>query len=181
MKEKSRVTRIAAFAIGRVALVATTICAMSALAAVSNLENYRFRYDFSKGKNNFINSATQSAVGNFVGSSIVAVEGPNGANDAVHVSGTPWSAFNSQSVLNSDWTFAMSVKFGNTDGGVLLGIGRLPQNGSKQIAICSSSDKSKLYLRELSRPSSTHTTAGSYTLTELGDVTQGYHTLVIVH
>ena len=158
-----------------------TLFVTSALADVTNLENYRFRYDFSKGKNNFINSATQSAVGNFVGTSIVAVEGPNGANDAVHVSGTPWSAFNSQSVLNSDWTFAMSVKFGNTEGGILMGIGRLPQNGSKQIAICSSSDKSKLYLRELSRPSSTHTTAGSYTLTELGDVTQGYHTLVIVH
>ncbi len=158
-----------------------TMFVTSALADVTNLENYRFRYDFSKGKNNFINSATQSVVGNFVGTSIVAVEGPNGANDAVHVSGTPWSAFNSQSVLNSDWTFAMSVKFGNTEGGILMGIGRLPQNGSKQIAICSSSDKSKLYLRELSRPSSTHTTAGSYTLTELGDVTQGYHTLVIVH
>ncbi len=183
MKATNMTARFGAAAFGKVALVAAAICmaATSALADVANLENYRFRYDFSKGKNNFINSATQSVVGNFVGTSIVAVEGPNGANDAVHVSGTPWSAFNNQSVLNSDWTFAMSVKFGNTEGGILMGIGRLPQNGSKQIAICSSSDKSKLYLRELSRPSSTHTTAGSYTLTELGDVTQGYHTLVIVH
>ena len=156
-----------------------TMFVTSVLADVTNLENYRFRYDFSKGKNNFITS--QSVIGNFVGTSIVAVEGPNGASDAVHVSGGPWSAFNSQSVLNSTWTLAMSVKFGNTEGGVLLGIGRLPQNGSKQIAICSSSDKSKLYVRELSRPKSTHTTAGSYTLTDLGDVTQGYHTLVIVH
>lgn len=181
MKAKSMVARFGAVVFGKVTFVAAAFCmaATSALADVTNLENYRFRYDFSKGKNNFITS--QSVIGNFVGTSIVAVEGPNGASDAVHVSGGPWSAFNSQSVLNSTWTLAMSVKFGNTEGGVLLGIGRLPQNGSKQIAICSSSDKSKLYVRELSRPKSTHTTAGSYTLTDLGDVTQGYHTLVIVH
>jgi hypothetical protein len=121
---KSR--RIAASLVALAAIFATS----AAIADVTNLENYRFRYDFSKGKNNFINSPTQSVVGNFVGTSIVAVEGPNGANDAVHVSGTPWSAFNNQSVLNSDWTFAMSVKFGNTEGGILMGIGRLPQNGA---------------------------------------------------
>ncbi len=186
MSEKSIISarlkgllRVVCFWRSKLALATMCAVAASAWADINNLESYRFRYDFSGGKKNFITS--ENIVGNFVGSSILPVEGPNGAGDAVHITGGAWSQFNSQSVLNSNWTLAMSVKFGNVEGGIVMGLGRLPKNGSKQIALCSSSDKSKLYVRELSRPQNDHTTAGSYTLENLGDVTQGYHTLVIVH
>jgi hypothetical protein len=160
-------------------LFALCVSAPPAAAEVTNLENYRFRYDFSKGNNTFITSET--IVGNFVGSNVTATDGPNGPNSAAFVIGGSWSQFNNQNVLNSDWTLALSVRAGKTEGGVMFALGRLPKNGSKEIALCSSSDPTKLYLRELARPSSDFRTAGSYTLTGLGNVTDGYHTLVIVH
>ena len=162
----------------------------AALAEVNNLESYHFRFDFSKGTANFIPAADPvagNALTNYVGNNVSAVEGPNGAGSATHVTSQAWSPFNSgtnNDLLNADWTLAMCFRPGTVEGGTIVSLGRLPgsnSDGATAIAICSSSDTSKLYVTVVTRKSSTDKLEKKNVLTELGDVTDGFHTLVIVH
>ena len=169
----------------------TAVFATSAgLAEVNNLESYHFRFDFSKGTANFIPSAAPVAgndLTDYVGTNVLPVEGPNGAGSATHVTSQAWSPFHSgtnNSLLTNDWTLAMCFRPGTVEGGTIVSLGRLPSSnsdGATAIAICSSSDTSKLYVTVVTRKSSTDKLEKKNVLTELGDVTDGFHTLVIVH
>ena len=111
------------------------------------------------------------------------VEGPSLSVSAVRVTNAAWSEFpDGQAVANADWTLAMSVRLlEKIEGGIVLALGRLPSgNGKKkELAICSSSDASKLYVNILTKDGSTTTTTLKGELNGLGDVSAGYNTLVI--
>jgi len=168
------------------ATLAAAFATSAAMAAVSNLESYHFRFDFSKGTANFIPSAEVAAaspntVTNFVGSNVTPVEGPNGAGNAVHITSSAWQPFESQSILNADWTLAMTFRPGTVEGGTIISLGRMPNTGASAVAICSSSDTSKLYATVVTRNSGGYALEKKQELTGLGDVTQGYHTLVVAY
>ena len=203
MKAKSMVTRFVASVIGKAAFVAAASCATSALAAVNNLESYHFRHDFSTGARVFIGGANCPA--DFISdisADSVAVAGPNGPGSAMHIgqdsgplniNGVQVNSNDSSStkttdlVLNTNaWTLVMSFRPGNIEKGMLFSIGRLNGGGSSgriAITVCSSSDPTKLYLQEFYRGSSGSVPekGNSVELTGLGNMTNGFHTLVMVY
>ena len=68
--------------------IAAAICAVatSAMAAVSNLESYHFRHDFSTGARVF--TGGPNCPRDFItdtSADTVAVEGPNGPGSAMHI------------------------------------------------------------------------------------------------
>lgn len=170
------------------AALATAICTMSAvLADVDDLDNYCFRYDFSSGDRVYYGSDAYSTDPLKSGTDIVAlpVTGPNGANTAVHPdSGGGWTEAYTQfgTDLNNDWTFAMSVRTGPTEKGVIFSIGRRGHTYNKGISICSSSDTSKLIVDENIRGGSTTSSQRQSIALDNGvDVSAGFHTIVAVH
>ena len=204
MKAKSMATRFVASVIGRAALVATAICATSAaMANVSNLESYHFRHDFSTGARVF--TGGPNCPRDFItdtSADTVAVEGPNGPGSAMHIGQDSGPLSINGVQVNSDdstttkttnlalntnaWTLVMSFRPGNVEKGMLFSIGRL--NGGKSsgriaITVCSSSDPSKLYLQEFYRGAdgSVPEKGNSVTLTGLSNMTNGFHTLVMVY
>ena len=167
--------RIAASLVALAAMFATS----AAMAAVNNLESYLFRFDFSKGANEF-SSSPNYADFNIVGASIAATNGPNGASSAATTTSTSWKPFTSATVLSNSWTIATSLSPAAVDNAVVFSVGRLNQSGSRAIAICTSSDKSKLLVRLLYRDGSSYT-CNEKEMTGLGDITQGFHTLVVAY
>ena len=174
---------------GKLAALTAAICTMSVvLADVDDLDNYRFRYDFSSGDRVYYGSDAYSTDPLKSGTDIVAlpVTGPNGANTAVHPDeGGGWTPAYSQfgTDLNKDWTFAMSVRTGPTEKGVIFCIGRRSENNNKGISICSSSDTSKLIVDENIRGGSKTAVSQrqSIDLDNGVDVSAGFHTIVAVH
>ena len=185
--------------------IAAAICAVvtSAMAAVSNLESYHFRHDFSTGARVF--TGGPNCPRDFItdtSADTVAVEGPNGPGSAMHIGQDSGPLSINGVQVNSDdstttkttnlalntnaWTLVMSFRPGNVEKGMLFSIGRL--NGGKSsgriaITVCSSSDPSKLYLQEFYRGAdgSVPEKGNSVTLTGLSNMTNGFHTLVMVY
>ena len=167
----------------------------AATAAVNNLESYHFRQDFSTGEHVFIGGA-RYPVNNFglgANGTDCAVEGPNGPSSARHV-GNLYNkggfkidnvAVDTHYLDTNDWTVAMSFRPGNVEKGIIYTLGRLAggdNSGQITIGVCSSSDPSKLYVQEFYRGSDSTPKLGSTaTLTGLGNVTNGFHTLVLVY
>ena len=164
----------------------------SASAAVSNLESYHFRHDFSTGSRVFTGGAKCPA--DFIGNTSAdscALEGPNGSSSAMHVGGCYGPIkINGVEVDNyylntNDWTLAVSFRPGSVEKGIIIAVGRLNlinnKGGRIDIAVCSSSDPSKLYIQEFYRSGSNAAKGNSVTLTNLGNVTNGFHSLVLAY
>ena len=176
----------------KAAILAVAVAAgalFPASASVTDLGSYQFRYDFSKGTYSFIGDGTDYIVAKSATNpdSFIATDGPNGPGSAVYVNNSPWGesfgTSDNPTTLNANWTLAMSFRPGQLDNGVVLSMGRLNAKNRKELAICSSSDPSKLYVRIIRNPSNSTSTALEKTveLTGLGNVTNGFHTLVIAH
>ena len=165
-----------------VAAIAAMFATSTAMAAVNNLESYLFRFDFSKGTNEFLPSQNYADF-NIIGASIAATNGPNGVSSAATITANAWKAFTSGSVLNTDgWTIATSLSVANVNNACVFSVGRLttPNTGGakKTLAICTTDATDRLLVRFVYRTSS------GYSCTEkvmsgLGDITRGFHTLVI--
>ena len=141
-----------------------------------------FEYDFSGGANNFSGIVADPVVND---ASYLAVHGTNGYGTAVHPAGYGPIALGEQ-YLNDDWTLAMSVKSCDVENGILLAIGGngFTSNG-RELRILSSSTPGKLsaviaQTWDVNYEFGQNTPA-SLVLTDLGDTTGSFHTLVAVH
>ena len=115
--------------------------------------------------------------------SYVAVHGTNGYSTTVHPAGYGPIALGEQ-YLNEDWTLAMSVKSCDVENGILLALGG---NGmasiGRELRILSSSTPGKLsaVIAQTWNVNYNQNTPASIALTDLGDTTGSFHTLVAVH
>ena len=107
----------------------------------TDIDGYRFRYDFMSGTKKFYGSEAQPKDPLLNSSDAMdlaaqPVTGLRGENTAVHPLNTAWSSVNSTTfydVLNADWTLAMSVRPGSTQEGVLFSIGRKNAKSRKNL------------------------------------------------
>ena len=153
----------------------------SAPSFAADIEDYRFRYDFSSGVNNFIGTDAQRSDPLVKGGTPVytRVYGPNGDSTAVHPTSADWGEIG-DATMNADWTLAMFARPGAVEGEVLVGLGRLNGDNKKAVVFSASSDptKFKVYvsIRAKSNKRSQEATI------ELNDVvTTGFHSIVAVH
>ena len=162
--------------------IAAALCAVatSAMAAVNNLESYLFRFDFSKGANEFSSSPSYADF-NLVGANTAPANGPNGVSSAATTTSASWKEFPSATVLSNSWTIATSLSPAAVNNAVVFSVGRLNKDSSRAVAICTSSDKSKLLVRLMYRDAGASYTCTEKTMTGLGDITQGFHTFVITY
>ena len=171
--------------LSRALLAIATVGVMYIPSFATDIEGYRFRYDFTSGTKKFYGSEAQPndpLLNSSEAKDLVAqpVTGLRGENIAVHPLNTAWSSVGSsfEDILNADWTLAMSVRPGSTEEGVLFSIGRKNKNSRKNISICSSSDPTKLLVHENilygsgSRRSSIDLEA---------NVSRGFHTVVLAY
>ena len=178
----------------RAAIAAICAAAAAGTSHATDLDSYRFRYDFSSGSRTFHGSADQTVdplSDTSLSSSdrgeleVLPVTGPNGENTAAHPMNTGWSAVNSSTfygVLNADWTLALSIRPGTTQNGVIFSIGRRSTNSRKGISICASSDPTKLLVDENQRNGSgTKSRRSQIVLDDNVDVSSGFHTVVVVY
>ena len=166
---------------------------MSANAAVSNLESYHLRHDFSTGKRVF--SGGEKCTADFIhnnASETVAVAGPDGPCSAMHLGNCSGNLTINGTVVDdayldaNAWALAMSFRPGNVEKGMLFQVGRMNggnNSGRISIVVCSSSDPSKLYVQEFYRGDSSTTPelGNSVELTGLRDMPGGFHSFVMVY
>ena len=165
--------------------LAMPLAAAICTAAVSqtfatDLESYRFRYDFSSGANVFHGSGAVSA--DFVTSgepAYTSVYDPDGAETAVHPTTAGYGTIGADT-LNATWTLAMHVRPGSVEGGVLLGLGRLNKDNLKSVVFSASSEanKFKVYV-EKRVPSNKRSHEATIELADI--VTTGFHSIFAVH
>ena len=147
--------------------------------AAETINDPFFRYDFTNGTRVFTGNNGADPAGTGAGN--VAVNGPNGANTAVHPKGYG-SISDGDNKLNADWTIAMSVKCCNTEKGVILSVGGNGTLNKKQFVVATSSTNGKLYVPIFQKWGSSNKNIPAITeLTGLGDTTNSFHTLVAVH
>ena len=190
--------RVLSHRMRNVALVAAALCVATAPSPslATDLEDFYFRYDFSGGTSEFIDSASQSAdpcsARAVTG---VGAYGQDGADTAFHVSVTSYGSDTigggknaGRAVLAGDWTLAMSVQPGNVDKGILLSLGKANETGCKAVFIASSSTPGKLYagtgrkkLKSGTYSDSDRELAKEWELTTSADLTTGYHAIVLSH
>ncbi len=165
-------------------VIAPYLAAVACAAAVSptfatDLESYRFRYDFSSGEKVFLGSAAVSTDFVTTSAAYAPVYGPDGADTAVHPTLSGYGAIGT-ATMNADWTLAMHVRPGSMEGGVLLGLGRLNNDNKKSVVFSASSDptKFKVYV-EKRVPTNKRSHETTLTL-DVGNTT-GFHSIVAVH
>lgn len=171
---------------------------MPIAAWATDLDAYAFRYDFSSGAKVFRGSdavskdpLTNTAInsGDREDLTVIAAEGPDGENSAAHPTSKGWSAGDKGQALtmydflnNNDWTFAMSVRPGATQNGVLFSLGRRSVKERKGISICASSDPAKLIIDENKIDGSKVKSRQAQIILDQGiDVSRGFHTVVVVY
>jgi hypothetical protein len=166
--------------LSRALLLLATVGIVHIPSFATDIDGYRFRYDFTSGTKNFYGSEAQpkDPLLNKSEAKDLAtqpVTGLRGENIAVHPTNTAWS---SEIGLNADWTFAMSVRPGSTQEGVLFSIGRKNTNSRKNISICSSSDPTRLLVHEHIRNNGTSRRSN---IDLEADVSRGFHTVVLAY
>lgn len=153
------------------------------------ISDFHFRYDFTKGTKVYEHNGCETEPCT-KGTSYRSVYGVNGYNTAVHAGGygSIYSGNGSELLdLNSDWSMAMSVKSADVEKGVLLCLGANGELNNKQVLFCSSSEPGKLHIAICQCWKKTPGYVGmkniptSITLSDLGDTTNSFHTLVAVH
>ena len=159
------------------------ICVAAAVSPTfaSDLESYRFRYDFSSGEKVFFGSAAQLSDPLVSGGTplYTRVYGPNGDSTAVHPSSEDWGTIGT-ATLNADWTLAMFARPGSVEGQVIVGLGRLNGDNKKSVVFSASSDptKFKVYVeKRVPTNKRSHETTLSL---DVGNTT-GFHSIVAVH
>ena len=162
-----------------ISLVAAVCAAAVSPTFATDLESYRFRYDFSSGEKVFFGSAAVSADFVTTSAAYAPVYGPDGADTAVHPTLSGYGAIGT-STMNADWTLAMHVRPGSVEGGVLLGLGRMNNDNKKSVVFSASSDptKFKVYV-EKRVPTNKRSHETTLTL-DVGNTT-GFHSIVAVH
>lgn len=191
---------LAAFLLSRRAAILAAVAASAAmLHAAVDIDNYLFRYDFSSGTKKFCGSngfsvdplsdtkLTSSDRADMV---VLPMDGPDGANTAVHPMNTGWSAGSSSAnsttiyslLSEGDWTCAMSVRPGSTHNGVLFSMGRRSADSRKGISICASSNPNEMIVDENIRVATNKKSQRSSNVLNNGvDVSRGFHTVVVVY
>ena len=153
------------------------------------ISDFHFRYDFTKGTKVYEHNGCETEPCT-KGASYCSVYGVNGYNTAVHAGGygSIYSGNGSELLdLNSDWSMAMSVKSADVEKGVLLCLGANGELNNKQVLFCSSSEPGKLHIaicqcwRKTPGYVAQKNIPTSITLSDLGDTTNSFHTLVAVH
>ncbi|MBQ5530811.1 MAG: hypothetical protein IIT98_02265, partial [Kiritimatiellae bacterium] len=139
-----------------------------------------FEYDFSGGANNFSGIVADPVVND---ASYLPVHGTNGYGTAVHPAGYgPISL--GETYLNGDWTLAMSFKSCDVENGILLALGGDGMSSiGRELRILSSSTSGKLsaVMAQTWNVNYNQNTPASLVLTDLGDTTGSFHTLVAVY
>ena len=161
--------------------LAVVACMATTSLLATDLESYRFRYDFSSGEKVFFGSSAQLSDPLVSGGTPVytRVYGPNGDSTAVHPSSVDWGTIGT-ATLNADWTLAMFARPGSVEGQVIVGLGRLNGDNKKAVVFSASSDptKFKVYV-EKRVPSNKKSHETTLTL-DVGN-TAGFHSIVAVH
>ena len=161
--------------------LAAVACMATTPLLATDLESYRFRYDFSSGEKVFFGSAAQLSDPLVSGGTPVytRVYGPNGDSTAVHPSSEDWGTIGT-ATLNADWTLAMFARPGSVEGHVIVGLGRLNNDNKKSVVFSASSDptKFKVYV-EKRVPTNKRSHETTLTL-DVGN-TAGFHSIVAVH
>lgn len=153
------------------------------------ISDFHFRYDFTSGTKVYEHNGcvTEPCTKDV---SYRSVYGVNGYNTAVHAGGygSIYSGNGSELLdLNSDWSMAMSVKSADVEKGVLLCLGANGELNNKQVLFCSSSEPGKLHIaicqcwKKTPGYVAQKNIPTSITLSDLGDTTNSFHTLVAVH
>ncbi len=161
---------------------AAAIVAMADVALATDLDNYRFRYDFSTGRPVFYGSSAQSTDPILSTTALAweytTIAGDTALSGAVHPAMANWGNIG-YSTLNADWTLAMQVSPGSTENGVFFSMGRMTSDNCKRIVFCSSSTVGKIKVDVDYTASGTGTHETEIEL-DVGD-TAGFHYFVVVH
>ena len=147
--------------------------------ADANIDDYYFRYDFTTGSKVYDNNgcATEPCSSS---TGYKGVYGPNGYNGAVHPQG--WGTIaDGTTLMNADWSCAMSVKSCNVENGILLCLGGNGSTGNKQVLFCSTKTPGALRVSICQNWGSGKNIPTSALMTGLGDTTNSFHSLVAVH
>lgn len=183
----------------RAVIFAMVAAGATMLQAAVDIDNYLFRYDFSAGTKKFCGSTgftvdplsdTKLNSSDRADLTVLPIDGPDGANTAVHPMNTGWTAGSSSAnsttiyslLSEGDWTFAMSVRPGTTHNGVLFSMGRRSVKSRKGISICASSNPNEMIVDEnINNDSSKKSQRSSNVLNKDVDVSRGFHTVVVVY
>lgn len=166
------------------ALVALSMMVLSLGArADATIDDYLFRHDFTSGGWVFTGSDGQTTDPAASGKRAVLAHGPNGGLAAQPIgSGT---ITDGNTLLNADWTMAMSFKSTSVEKGVILSLGSNGTEEKKQIAICSSSTPGRLHVAVVQYYSNNGGKGKNVpkyiNLDGLGDLTGEFHSLVAIH
>ena len=168
-------------------LVLVAAVAVSVAAVGANIDDYCFRYDFSHGDWGFDNNGGSAADPITSSRGGWGVKGTNGYATAYHPDGYGYITDGAE-LLADDWSLAMSVKSCNVEKGIIFSVGSVLTTGKKSIVICSSGTPGRLHAAVLQQWTSYSTTYPQYrtcptscNLDGLGDTTNEFHSLVLVH
>ena len=138
-------------------------------------------YDFTSGAKSYsglIEDPVTTAAG------YTAVHGTNGYGTAVHAAGYGTSDA-IRTTLAGEWSLATSFKSCDIEKGVILSLGNIPANGTKQLAILSSSTEGRLYAAVVQRwggATAINRSLDDQTIAVSGaDFANEFHTLVVTH
>lgn len=171
------------------AVIATPIAARAA----TDLDGYRFRYDFSKGVKKAFWGKGQVAepLNNLNDAETwVPTDGPDAATAAGHPAKAAYgydgivegvSKGNARAINNADWTIATHVRPGDVENGALFSIGQLG-GGLKGLVLCSSSTPGQLYAKIVigHKTETSRYVESTLTLPVAGSA-HCFHSVVIVH
>ena len=164
----------------RNAAIALAACATIPSYA-DGIDDFLFRYDFSGGVKVYEHNGCATEP-NTTGASYTSAYGPAGYGSAVHPAGYGYIAEGDTStLLNNDWSVAMSVRPWNVDKGVLLCLGSNGSAGWKQVLFCSSGTSGNLHVAICQNDAGKKTIPTSVNLTNLGDTIGSFHSLVAVY
>ena len=154
---------------------------LPSVADDADITDYLFRYDFTSGEKVYSHNGHETEP-TALWSGYTAVNGPDGYGTAVHPVGKG-TITDGDTILNADWTLAMSVKSCDVEKGVLLGLGSIETYPGQELLVCSSSTEGSMYFAVAQRWGSTSTyknAPSTLTISGLGDTTKSFHSLVVV-
>ena len=162
----------------RNAVIALAACAVIPSYA-DGINDFYFRYDFTGGVKVYEHNGCETEPSTS-SSSYTSAYGPAGYGSAVHPGGYGLIA-NGDTLLNNDWSVAMSVRPWNVNKGVLLSLGGNGSAGWKQVLFCSSSTSGNLHVAICQNNNGSKNIPTSVDITNLGDTIGSFHTLVAVY
>ena len=146
-------------------------------------DDFLFDYRFTTGEKHFYGNGFADPV--TVAAGYTPVHGTSGYGTAVHATGYGINNDDIKKALAGNWSLAMSFKSCDIEKGAIISLGDIPANGTKQLAILSSSTEGRLYAAVVQRWGGTdaiNRSFGDQTI-EVGgaDFANEFHTLVVTH